>query len=50
MSSYHYWREIAASWGTLYFAAIFLAALAYALWPSKQKGFEAASQIPLIED
>jgi len=50
MSSYHYWREIAASWGTVYFAGIFFAALAYALWPSKRKGFEDAAHIPLIED
>ncbi|MCB1535397.1 MAG: CcoQ/FixQ family Cbb3-type cytochrome c oxidase assembly chaperone, partial [Rhodoblastus sp.] len=33
-----------------YFIAIFFMALAYALWPSKQKSFEEASQIPLIED
>ena len=50
MSSYQYWREFAASWNTIYFAVIFLAATIYALWPSKQKSFEAASQIPLIED
>mgnify|MGYP000364853508 CR=1 FL=1 len=50
MTDYHYWREFAASWGTIYFAAIFFAALVYTLWPSKRKGFEEASQIPLIED
>jgi cytochrome c oxidase cbb3-type subunit 4 len=50
MNSYHFWREFAASWGTAYFAVVFFAAFVYALWPSKQKGFEAASQIPLIED
>lgn len=50
MSSYQNWREFAASWNTVYFAVIFLAATIYALWPSKQKSFEEASQIPLIED
>ncbi len=50
MSSYQFWREFAASWNTVYFAVIFFAASAYALWPSKRKSFEDASQIPLIED
>jgi cytochrome c oxidase cbb3-type subunit IV len=50
MTTYHYWREFAASWGTLYFAAIFIVAIAYAMWPSKQKSFEEAANIPLIED
>ncbi len=50
MSSYHFWREFAATWGSLYFAAIFFVAVAYALWPSKQKSFDEAAQIPLIED
>ena len=50
MSSYHYWREFAATWGSLYFAAFFFVALVYALWPSKQKSFEEAANIPLIED
>ena len=50
MSSYQYWREFAASWNTVYFAVIFFAAFAYALWPSKRDSFVAASQIPLIED
>jgi cytochrome c oxidase cbb3-type subunit IV len=50
MSSYAYWRDFAATWGSLYFAAIFIAAVAYALWPSKSKTFDQAAQIPLIED
>ncbi|MDE2578351.1 MAG: cbb3-type cytochrome c oxidase subunit 3 [Hyphomicrobiales bacterium] len=50
MEKYLFWREFAASWGTLYFAVIFFAALAYALWPSKQQDFDAAAQIPLTED
>ena len=50
MSTYHYWREFAATWGSLYFAAIFVVAVAYALWPSKGKSFDNAAQIPFIED
>ncbi|MDE2361565.1 MAG: cbb3-type cytochrome c oxidase subunit 3 [Hyphomicrobiales bacterium] len=50
MSSYEYWRSFAASWGTIYFAAIFFIALIYTMWPSKRKDFEEASHIPLIED
>ena len=50
MSTYAYWREFAATWGSLCFAAIFFVAVAYALWPSKRKTFDEAAQIPLIED
>ncbi len=50
MDSYHFWREFAAVWGSLYFAAIFFVAVAYALWPSKKKTFDEAAKIPLIED
>ena len=50
MSSYQYWREAVASWGSLYFAAIFIVAVAYALWPSKGKAYDNAAQIPFIED
>ena len=50
MTDYHFWREFAATWGSLYFAAIFFVALVYAMWPSKQKSFDGAAQIPLIED
>ncbi|MFV0279930.1 MAG: cbb3-type cytochrome c oxidase subunit 3 [Rhodoblastus sp.] len=50
MSTYHFLREFVAGWGTAYFAAVFLAALIYALWPSKQASFDEAAQIPLIED
>jgi cytochrome c oxidase cbb3-type subunit 4 len=50
MDSYHFWREFAASWGSLYFAVIFFVAIAFAMWPSKRKRFEEAANIPLIED
>ena len=50
MATYQTLREFAATWGSLYFAAIFFVAVAYALWPSKSKSFEEAANIPLIED
>jgi cytochrome c oxidase cbb3-type subunit 4 len=40
----------AQSWGAVYFIAMFAVALAYALWPSNRKGFEAASRIPLEDE
>jgi cytochrome c oxidase cbb3-type subunit IV len=40
----------AASWGMAYFVVIFLATLAYALWPSKREMFDHAARIPLSED
>ena len=40
----------AASWGSIYFALMFLIAVAYALWPSKKTLFDHASRIPLSED
>ena len=40
----------AASWGSLYFAVMFIAALTYALWPSKKSLFDHASLMPLSED
>ena len=50
MSSYQYWREFVAIWGSIYFAAIFFFVLVYAMWPSKRKSFDDAAHIPLIED
>jgi cytochrome c oxidase cbb3-type subunit 4 len=42
--------EFAQQWGLLYFAAIFVCVLIYALWPSRQKAFDEAARIPLRED
>jgi cytochrome c oxidase cbb3-type subunit 4 len=44
--------EFAQFWGLIYFAAIFMVVLAYALWPSRkrQKQFDEAARIPLQED
>jgi len=48
--TYESTTAFAASWGMAYFVVIFLIALAFALWPSKQKEFDEAAQIPLRED
>ncbi len=33
--------------GTVYFSLLFIAALAYALWPKKREEFEKAARAPL---
>jgi cytochrome c oxidase cbb3-type subunit IV len=50
MLDYETLRNFAASWGMLYFAALFVVAVAYALWPSKQQTFDKAARMPLSED
>jgi cytochrome c oxidase cbb3-type subunit IV len=42
--------EFAQTWGLIYFIAIFLVVLIYALWPSRKKQFDDAARIPLRED
>jgi cytochrome c oxidase cbb3-type subunit 4 len=42
--------EFAQTWGLVYFVAVFLAVVAYALWPSNKKKFDDASRIPLDKD
>jgi cytochrome c oxidase cbb3-type subunit 4 len=42
--------EFAQTWGLVYFVAVFLVVLAYALWPSRQRQFDEAAHIPLRED
>ena len=42
--------EFAQTWGLVYFVAVFLVVLAYALWPSRQHQFDEAARIPLRED
>ncbi|MCR5881053.1 cbb3-type cytochrome c oxidase subunit 3 [Phenylobacterium sp. J367] len=36
--------------GTLYFALIFAAAVAYALWPQHKEAFQRLAQLPLEKD
>jgi cytochrome c oxidase cbb3-type subunit 4 len=42
--------EFAQTWGLIYFVAIFVVVLIYALWPSRKKQFDEAAHIPLRED
>ena len=42
--------EFAQSWGLVYFVVVFLAVLAYALWPSRKAQFDEAARLPLSED
>ena len=49
-STYRALAEFAQSWGLLYFVAVFLLVLAYALWPSRQRQFDEAARMPLRED
>ena len=49
-STYRALAEFAQSWGLVYFVAVFLLVLAYALWPSRQREFDEAARVPLRED
>jgi cytochrome c oxidase cbb3-type subunit 4 len=49
-ATYKTLAEFAQTWGLLYFVVVFLVVLAYALWPSRKKYFDAASRMPLRED
>ena len=47
----HSWAsEVVTTWWTPAFVLIFLAVLAYALWPGKRGEFDAAARMPLRED
>ncbi len=48
--SYEFFAHIAQTWGLVYFFAMFIAVLAYALWPSRQKQFDESARMPLRED
>ena len=48
--TYKMLAEFAQTWGLLYFFAIFLVVLVYALWPSRQREFDEAARMPLRED
>lgn len=41
--------RLAGTWGLLYMMAIFVIAVAYALWPSNRAKFERAARLPLDE-
>jgi cytochrome c oxidase cbb3-type subunit 4 len=40
----------AASWGSVYFAVLFLIAVGYAMLPSRKEELDHAARIPLTED
>ena len=48
--SYEFFAQIAQRWGLVYFFVLFIAVLAYALWPSRQKQFDESARMPLRED
>ena len=49
-STYRALAEFAQTWGLVYFVAVFLVVLIYALWPSRRRQFDEAACIPLRED
>ena len=50
LETYKSLAEFAQTWGLLYFVAVFLLVVVYALSPSRKKRFEDAARIPLQED
>jgi len=48
--SHEFFAQIAQTWGLVYFFVLFIAVLAYALWPSRQKQFDESARMPLRED
>jgi cytochrome c oxidase cbb3-type subunit 4 len=49
-ATYRALAEFAQTWGLVYFVAVFMVVLAYALWPSRKQQFEEAARMPLWED
>jgi cytochrome c oxidase cbb3-type subunit IV len=50
MFTYESLRDFAAVWGSLYFGAMFIVAIAYALWPANKERFDEAARLPCRED
>ena len=48
--SYEAVARFAQQGGTLYFAAIFIAGLIYALWPRHKEAFRRLAHLPLEDD
>jgi cytochrome c oxidase cbb3-type subunit 4 len=48
--TYQALAHFAQTWGLVYFVALFLLVLAYALWPSRKQQFDEAARMPLRED
>ena len=51
-TTYEFLAKLAQTWGLVYFFAMFLAVLVYALWPSRtrQQQFDETARLPLRED
>jgi cytochrome c oxidase cbb3-type subunit 4 len=49
-TTYEMLARFAQSAGTAYFFLLFLATLAYALWPANKERFDEAARTPLRED
>jgi cytochrome c oxidase cbb3-type subunit IV len=47
---YHLLASIAQSVGVLYFMGMFLAVVAYALWPRNRETFDRAASVPLDDE
>ncbi|KAA5602921.1 cbb3-type cytochrome c oxidase subunit 3 [Blastochloris sulfoviridis] len=50
METYSTFAAFAQTWGLVYFVAIFLGIVAYALWPTNRARFDDAANIPFRED
>jgi cytochrome c oxidase cbb3-type subunit 4 len=50
VSTYKFLAELAQSAGLLYFVGMFLAVVAYAMWPKNKAKFDQAAQMPLQDD
>ena len=48
--TYRALAEFAQTWGLVYFVAVFVVVLIYALWPSRKRQFDEDARIPLRED
>jgi cytochrome c oxidase cbb3-type subunit 4 len=42
--------SFAQTWGLLFFFAVFIGVLIYALWPKNRETFDAAARMPLMDD
>lgn len=49
-STYKLLASFAQSMGVIYFMAIFLVVVVYALWPANKARFDEAARMPLRED
>ena len=47
--NYDAWSSFAQTWGLVYFVAVFITALVYALWPSNRAKFSRAARLPVSE-